>query len=98
MPAIKLATMKSMEFRMPWLLSETGISISLLCQLYSTRYTAVRVKNCLKSTSVIKVDTMKNMDDFCYAGKGRHHVHPPNQRFSLSSQIGGTQRRALVSP
>ena len=37
--------------------------------LCSTRYTAVRIKNCSKSTSAIKIATMKNMDDFCYEGK-----------------------------
>jgi len=44
-------------------LSETEVSIALLCQLFSTHYTAVRIKNCLKSTSAIKVATMKNTDD-----------------------------------
>ena len=29
----------------------------------------VRIKNCLKSTSAIKIATMKNTDDFCYKGK-----------------------------
>ena len=41
----------------------------LHCWLCSTRYTAVRIKNSLKSTSVIKIATMKNMDDFRYKGK-----------------------------
>ena len=45
-------------------LLESEISIMLLCQLCSIRYTAVRVKNRLKSTSVIKVAIMNNMDDF----------------------------------
>ena len=39
----------------------------LLCQLCSTCYTAVQIKNCLKSTSGIKVAAMKNTDDFRYA-------------------------------
>ena len=30
------------------------------CQLFSTHYTAVQIKNYLKSTFVIKVATMKN--------------------------------------
>jgi len=47
--------------------SETEVLIAFLCQLFSTRYRVVRIKNCLKSTSVIKVATMKNMDDFRYA-------------------------------
>jgi len=38
---------------------ETEVSIALLCQLYSTHYTVVRIKNWLKSTSVIKVAAMK---------------------------------------
>jgi len=52
---------------MPQLSSETEVSIALLCQLCSTHYTAVQIKNCLKSTSLIKVATMKNTDDFRYA-------------------------------
>ena len=43
--------------------------ITLCCRLCSTRYTAVRIKNCLKSTSAIKIATMKNTDDFRYEGK-----------------------------
>ena len=43
----------------PQLLSETKVSIMLHCQLCSNHYTAVQIKNCSKSTSVIKVATMK---------------------------------------
>ena len=70
-------------------------SIMLRCWLCSTRYTVVRKKNCPKSTSEIKTATMKNMDDIM---KGSHHMLPPNQRFSLSAKMNGTQRRTLVSP
>ena len=35
-------------------------------------YAAFQIKNCLKSTSAIKIATMKNMDDFCYEGKPSH--------------------------
>ena len=45
------------------------VSIMLHCWLCSTRYTAVRIKNCSKSISTNKIATMKNMDDFCYKGK-----------------------------
>jgi len=62
----------------PQLSSETEVSISLLCQVFSTHFTAVQIKNCLKSTSAIKVATMKNTDDFRYAFKGSHHMQPPN--------------------
>ena len=44
-------------------------SIMLCCRLCSTRYTAVRIKNCSKRTSAIKIATMKNTDDFRYEGK-----------------------------
>ena len=37
--------------------------------LCSTRYTAVQIKNCLKSPSAIKTATIKNTDDFRYEGK-----------------------------
>ena len=49
--------------------SEVSIMLMLHCQLCSTRYTALRIKNCSKSTSGIKLATMKNMDDFHYEGK-----------------------------
>ena len=48
---------------------KSEVSIKLRCQLCSTRYTAVQIKNCLKSTSAIKIATMTNTDDFCYGGK-----------------------------
>ena len=44
-------------------------SIMLRCQLCSTHYTAVRIKNCSKSTSAIIIAIMKNTDDFHYEGK-----------------------------
>jgi len=47
------------------------------CKLCSTCYTAVRIKNCLKSTSVIKVVTMKTTDNIPLC-KGSHHVRTPN--------------------
>ena len=46
---------------------KSEVSIMLRCRLCSTRYTAVRIKNCLKSTSAIKITTMTNTDDFRYA-------------------------------
>jgi len=61
----------------PQLSSEIEVSIALICQLCSTHYTAVQIKNCLKSISVIKVATMKSTDDFSLR-KGSHHVQPPN--------------------
>ena len=51
---------------------KSEVSITLLCLLCSTCYTAVRIKNCSKSSSAIKIATMKNTDDFCYEGKPSH--------------------------
>ena len=48
---------------------KSEISITFRCRLSSTRYTAVRIKNCLKSTSAIKIATMKNTGNFRYEGK-----------------------------
>ena len=53
---------------------KSEVSITLCCQLCSTRYIAVRIENCLKSTSAIKTATMKNTDDFCYEGKPSHAI------------------------
>ena len=48
---------------------KSEVSITLHCRLCSTHYTAVQIKNCLKSTSAIKIVAMKNTDDFRYEGK-----------------------------
>ena len=48
---------------------KSEVSITLHCQLCSTHYTAVLIKNCSKSIPKIKITTMKNTDDFCYEGK-----------------------------
>ena len=48
---------------------KSEVSIMLRCQLCSTHYTAVRTKNCLKSTSATKIATMKNTDNFRNEGK-----------------------------
>ena len=48
---------------------KSEVSIMLCCQLCSTRYTAVQIKNCLKSTFAITIATMTNTDDFHYRGK-----------------------------
>ena len=49
---------------------KSEVSIMLRCWLCSTRYTAVQIKNCLKSTSTfITIATMKNTDNFRYEGK-----------------------------
>ena len=48
---------------------KSEVSVTLRCRLCSTCYTAVRIKNCLKSTSAIKIATMKNTDDFRFEGK-----------------------------
>ena len=48
---------------------KSEVSITLRCRLYSTRYTTVRINNCLKSASAIKIATVTIMDDFRYEGK-----------------------------
>jgi len=131
------------------IISESEVSITALCLLCSPRYTAVQIKNCSKSISVIKVAIMKNTvvlhhpviiwnwsihspslsamfislhrsmnqelleKHFCNQGshyekyrrfrlfqlcKESHHMQLPNQHFSLSAKMNGTQRRTLVSP
>jgi len=60
----------------PQLSSETETSIAFLCQQFSTHYTAVRIKNCLKSTSAIKVATTQKYGWFLLR-KGSHHMQPP---------------------
>ena len=50
-------------------------STTFSCQLCSTCYTAVQIKKCSKSTSVLKVATMKIS---CYAKEAitcNHHIN-----------------------
>ena len=58
---------------------KSEVSITLRCRLYSSRYTVIWTKNCLKSTSAIKIATLKNMDDFRFVGK------PSRARTKLTS-------------
>ena len=51
---------------------KSEVSITLRCQVCSTCYTALQTKKCSKSTSAIKVATMKNRGDFHYKGKPLH--------------------------
>ena len=51
---------------------KSEVFITLRCWLCSTRYTAIRIKNCLKSTFVIKIATVKNTDNFHFKGKSLH--------------------------
>ena len=48
---------------------KSEVSFTLRCRLCSTRYIAVQIANCVKSTSAIKIATMTNTDDFRYYGK-----------------------------
>jgi len=41
------------------IISESEVSITVLCMPCSPRYTTVRIKNCSKSTPAIKVVTMR---------------------------------------
>ena len=50
-------------------LLKSEVSIVLRCRLCSICYTAIRIKNCLKSAFAIKIATMKNMDYFQFEGK-----------------------------
>ena len=75
---------------------KSEVSVTLRCRLCLTCYTAVRINNCLKSASAIKIATMTNTDDFRYEGK------PPcaiaKSTLFAVSMMNGTQRRTLVSP
>ena len=57
---------------------KSEVSIIFHCRLCLTRYTAVRIKNCLKSTSAIKIAMMKNTDDFHFEGEAITCSHQIN--------------------
>ena len=56
-------------------------SIILHCQLITQQY-------CSKSPSVIKVATVKNTDDFCYAKKATTKLTP----FAVSKDVWNTNK------
>ena len=69
---------------------KSEVFITLHCRLCSTCYTAVRIKNCLKSTSAIKIATMKNTDDFRFKGKPSR-VHAKSTPFPVSKDEWDTK-------
>ena len=82
---------------------KSEVSITLRCWLCSTRYTAMRIKSCLESTSAIKIATMKNMDGFRFKGKPSH-AHAKSTPFPVSKDewdtkedIGKSMKNALYA-
>ena len=80
---------------------KSEVSIMLCCRLCSTHYTAVRIKNCLKSTSAIKIATMTNMDDFYYEGKPLYAIAKPTlfvvskDEWDTKEDTGKSMKKAL---
>ena len=75
----------------PYLL-KSELSITLYCQLYVT---AVQIKRYSKGTSVIKVATMKNMDNFHYADEAGATY---KSTVCCQQKMNGMQMAKLVSP
>ena len=75
-------------------------SVTLCCQLCSNKNFWLHSstnKNFWKSTSAIKVATMKNTDDFCYEGK-QSRATTKSALFTLNKDEWDTKEGALVSP
>ena len=76
-------------------------SITLRCRLCSTHYTAVRIKNCLKSTSAIKIATMTNTDVFHYKQKLSRAIAKSTifavskDEWDIKKDTGKSQKNAL---
>ena len=68
---------------------KSEVSTTLRCWLCSTRYTAIRIKNHLKSTSANKIATMKNTT--ISVTNGSHHVLSPIQHFAVSKDEWDTK-------
>jgi len=89
-PAYCIKTI-ALRTSLTYLLSEKKTLCYQLCSIY---YGTVRINNCLKRTFVIKVPTMKIMDDLMEAIT----CLPQNRHFSRWKKMKGTQRRAVISP
>ena len=70
---------------------KSEVSITLRCRLCSTYYTTVRIKNCLKSTSAIKIATVKNTDDFRFEEKPLC-AHAKSTPFPVSKDEWNTKK------
>ena len=76
---------------------KSAVFIMLHCQLCSTQYTILRIKEllekhlCNQSSYYEKIWMISIM-------KGSHHMLPPNRHLSLSTKMNVTQRRTLLSP
>ena len=68
------------------IISESEVSITVLCLLYSPHYTAVRIKNCSKSTSVIirssHYEKYSGTAHPSYRLKLKHHCHSLSAMFN----------------
>ena len=74
------------------------VSIMFCCRLCSTHYTAVQIKNCLNSTSAIKIATMKNTDYFRYEGEAimcYHQITVSKDEWDTKEDTGKSMKNAL---
>ena len=77
------------------------VSVTLHCQLCSTHYTAVRIKDCSKSTSAIKIATMKNTDNFHFKWKPSSaitkstHFAVSKEEWDTKEDTGKSMKKAL---
>jgi len=98
---IKVATMKSadsaarpsyhlkLKYRYPFRFS---VSYSMFNSLHSILNQELFEKNlCNQVSHYEKYEQFPSCN-------GSHHMQQPNERFSLSGKMNGTQRRTLVSP
>ena len=80
---------------------KSEVFIMLRCWLCSTHYTAVGIKNCLKSTSTFKTATMKNTNDFHYEGKPSRAIAKStlfavsNDEWDTKEDTGKSMKNAL---
>ena len=79
------------------IISESEVSITVLCLLCSPHYTAVRIKKCLKSTSVLKNSHYEKYGRFLVTQRKPSRATTKLTFFTVS-KMNGTQRRTLVSP
>ena len=82
-------------FRIIWsrasIISESEVSIAVFCLLCSPRYTTVRIKKCLKSTSVLKVATMKKYGQFLVTQRKPSRATTKSTLFTVSKDEWNTK-------
>ena len=94
-PALNFENTRTGNYTLIWsgLISESEVSITILCLLCSPHYTAVRIKNCSKSMSVIQSSHREKYDSA--ARPSYRSIHCPSLSAMFDSLHSSTNQEVF---